>query len=77
MSLQQSEQQDDARFRLAMASAGIGMAIVSLEGRFTDVNPALCRMLGRDSHELVGHLVHEVSHPDDLPLTERTRKVSP
>lgn len=63
--------QDDALFRLAMASAGIGMAIVSLEGRFVDVNPALCRMLGRDSHELVGHRVHEISHPDDLPLTER------
>lgn len=71
---QQADHQDDARFRLAMASAGIGMAIVSLEGRFVDVNPALCRMLGRDSHELVGHLVHEVSHPDDLPLTERLRE---
>lgn len=71
---QQADHQDDARFRLAMASAGIGMAIVSLEGRFVDVNPALCRMLGRDSAELVGHLVHEISHPDDLPLTERLRE---
>lgn len=71
---QQADHQDDARFRLAMASAGIGMAIVSLEGRFVDVNPALCRMLGRDSAELVGHLVHEFSHPDDLPLTDRLRE---
>jgi PAS domain S-box-containing protein len=68
------DEQDDARFRLAMASAGIGMAIVSLEGRFLDVNPALCRMLGRDSDQLLGHLVHEISHPDDLPLTERLRQ---
>ncbi|HWS77343.1 MAG TPA: PAS domain S-box protein [Thermomonas sp.] len=68
------DDQDDARFRLAMASAGIGMAIVSLEGRFLDVNPALCRMLGRDSGELLGHLVHDISHPDDLPLTERLRQ---
>ena len=36
----------DARFRLAMASAGIGMAIVSLDGEWVDVNPALCRMFG-------------------------------
>lgn len=70
---QQAAPEDDARFRLAMASAGIGMAIVSLEGRFVDVNPALCRMLGRESHELVGRLVHDISHPDDLPLTERLR----
>jgi PAS domain S-box-containing protein len=61
---------DDARFRLAMASAGIGMAIVSLEGCFVDVNPALCRMLGRDSGALLGRPVHEFSHPDDLPLTQ-------
>lgn len=70
----QADDQDDARFRLAMASAGIGMAIVSLEGRFIDVNPALCRMLGRSGDELVGRLVHEISHPDDLPLTERLRQ---
>ena len=64
-------EQDDARFRLAMASAGIGMAIVSLDGRWVDVNPALCRMFDRAAAELVGRRVHALSHPDDLPLTER------
>lgn len=71
MPAQHAYPHDDARFRLAIASAGIGMAIVSLQGRFVDVNPALCRMLGRDSEELVGRLLHDFSHPDDLPLTER------
>ena len=70
----QADDQDEARFRLAMDSAGIGMAIVSLEGRFIDVNPALCRMLGRDASALVGQRVHDISHPDDLPLTERLRR---
>ncbi|QIL19450.1 PAS domain S-box protein [Thermomonas sp. HDW16] len=70
----QADDQDEARFRLAMASAGIGMAIVSLEGRFVDVNPALCRMLGRDGNELVGLLVHDISHPVDLPLSEQLRR---
>ena len=74
MPLHQADEHDEARFRLAMASAGIGMAIVSLEGRFVDVNPALCRMLGRDSDELVGQSVHAVSHPDDLSLTEQLRE---
>lgn len=54
-----------------MASAGIGMAIVSIEGRWIEVNPALCKLLGRHADDLVGHQLHEVSHPDDLPLTER------
>ncbi len=61
----------DARFRLAMASAGIGMAIVSTEGRWVEVNPALCKLLGYQADELLGRQIHDVSHPDDLPLTER------
>jgi PAS domain S-box-containing protein len=65
-----ADQRDEARFRLAMDSAGIGMAIVSLDGRFVDVNPALCRMLGRDSEDMVGRQIHEFSHPDDRRLTD-------
>ncbi len=61
----------DARFRLAMASAGIGMAIVSLDGEWVDVNPALCRMFGYAADELIGRRVHALSHPDDLPLTRQ------
>lgn len=67
----QAADHDEARFRLAMASAGIGMAIVSLDGEWVDVNPALCRMLGYASQELAGKRVHALSHPDDLPLTRR------
>lgn len=61
---------DDARFRLAMASAGIGMAIVSLEGDFVDVNPALCAMLGYDRDALLGRNVRQITHPADLAGTE-------
>ncbi|MGV8922250.1 MAG: sensor histidine kinase [Thermomonas sp.] len=61
----------DTRFRLAMASAGIGMAIISTEGRWIEVNPALCKLLGYQAGDLVGRHLHEFSHPDDLPLTER------
>lgn len=64
--LPQQDQQDHGRFRLAMASAGIGMAIVSLAGEFVEVNPALCRMLGYSADELVGRDGASVSHPDDI-----------
>ncbi len=47
------------------------MAIVSTEGRWIEVNPALCKLLGYQAGDLIGHQLHEVSHPDDLPLTER------
>jgi len=56
---------NDACFRLAMASAGIGMAIVSLEGTWVEVNPALCRMLGVDAQALLGHNVREFTDPAD------------
>lgn len=47
------------------------MAIVSTEGRWVEVNPALCTLLGYEAGELLGRQIHDVSHPDDLPLTER------
>jgi len=66
-----ADQQDQARFRLAMASAGIGMAIVSMEGVFVEVNPALCRMFGRPAEELVGMRGSALTHPEDIERSAR------
>ena len=61
---------EDARFQLAMASSGIGMAIVSLQGRFLNVNPALCRMLGYPRETLQQLRMQDVTHPEDLVRSE-------
>lgn len=53
-------------FRLAMASAPRGMALVGLHLRFLEVNPALCEMLGRDAAWFHTSTLTEVVHPDDL-----------
>ena len=45
-----------------LESAGEGIYGLDAEGRTTFVNPAAARMLGRDSHELVGLHVHDVVH---------------
>ena len=45
------------------------MAVVDLEGRWVEVNDALCRMLGRPASELVGHSVLDITHPDDRPAS--------
>ena len=47
--LRDSEQQ----FRVAFTHSSIGMALVSLEGRFLRVNAALCRILGYTDSELL------------------------
>src|SRR5262245_12885171 len=57
------------RFRLAMAASGIGMAIVDLQGRWVEVNPALERMLGYSAVDMVGRPTLAFTHPDDVELT--------
>lgn len=53
-------------FHLAMDGAPQGMAVVGLDLGFLQVNPALCKMLGRDQDWLLAHAVGDVMHPDDL-----------
>ena len=49
-----------------MRHAAIGMALVTAEGGFLEVNAALCRMLGRDEAELRRLLLRDITHPGDL-----------
>ncbi|MFT3897512.1 MAG: PAS domain S-box protein [Thermomonas sp.] len=58
------------RFQRVMDSSGVGMAIVTLDGRIAQANPALAAMLGATPAELAGRGVREFTHPDDLALTE-------
>ncbi len=53
------------RFRSAFTHAPLPAWICDLEQRYTDVNDALCEMLGRSHHELVGQPASEFSHPDE------------
>jgi diguanylate cyclase (GGDEF)-like protein/PAS domain S-box-containing protein len=54
------------RFRLAFESGVSGMALVSPDGHFLEVNRALCEMVGYREDELVGLTFHSITHPDDL-----------
>lgn len=60
--LHKSEQQ----FRLTLTNAPIGLAVVSLEGRFQAVNNALCGMLDYSESELLARTFQDITHPDDL-----------
>ena len=51
------------RFERAFEDAPIGMAIVDLDGRFTEVNRALREFLGRDDAGLVGRHVSRGASP--------------
>jgi len=45
----------------------VGLALLDLEGRFIDTNPALQRMLGYGGDELRRMGIADFVHPDDLP----------
>ena len=53
------------RFRAAFVHAPIGMALISVDGRFLRVNRALARMLGRAEDEVAGTSALGLTHPED------------
>ena len=55
-------------FSISFTNTGVGMALVSPEGEWLDVNPALCDMLGYSKDELIKLTFQHFSHPDDLKL---------
>jgi diguanylate cyclase (GGDEF)-like protein/PAS domain S-box-containing protein len=57
---------DSERFRSAFDHAAIGMAIVSSEGRWLQVNRSLCALLGYSARELMNTDFLTITHPDDL-----------
>ncbi|MGI0494421.1 PAS domain-containing sensor histidine kinase [Alkalinema pantanalense CENA528] len=62
----QALQESEERFRHAFDHAVTGIALMSLEGRWLKVNPALCQLLGYSEPELQQLTCTDVLHPDDL-----------
>jgi diguanylate cyclase (GGDEF)-like protein/PAS domain S-box-containing protein len=59
---------EEDRFRNAFDFAAIGMALVSSEGRWLQVNRALCKILGYSEREMIITDFLTVIHPDDLSV---------
>lgn len=58
--------ESEERFRAAFESASIGMALVSLDGYWLQVNRALCGILGYREEDLLGMTFQDITHPEDL-----------
>ena len=56
----------EERWRLTIDSAPVGIALVSLEGKFMRVNEALCKILGHSAEEILATTFQDLTHPDDL-----------
>lgn len=55
----------EAQFRSVLENAPIGMALVTLDNRFIQVNRALCNIVGYTPDELMQRSFEAITHPDD------------
>lgn len=56
----------EQRFKSSFQDAPVGMALVGTDGRFLQVNGALCGIVGRGEEELLTKTFADVTHPDDV-----------
>ncbi|MEH2384187.1 MAG: PAS domain S-box protein [Nostoc sp.] len=60
--------ESEERFRAMFNQAAVGINLVALDGRFIQVNPALCEITGYGYEELMEMNFQEITHPDDLEV---------
>ncbi|MBC8101609.1 MAG: PAS domain S-box protein [Cytophagales bacterium] len=68
--------ESEARFRSTFDQAAIGMGIASPDGRFIEVNAALCHFLGYSEATLLEMTVHQVSVAEDNDKNSRLRQAA-
>jgi diguanylate cyclase (GGDEF)-like protein/PAS domain S-box-containing protein len=61
----------EERFRRAFEEAPIGMAMLHPDGRFVQVNDALCDITGYSRDQLEATSLDAITHPDDLGTEEQ------
>ncbi|TGQ67344.1 PAS domain S-box protein [Mesorhizobium sp. M00.F.Ca.ET.186.01.1.1] len=64
--------ESEQRFRRAMEDSAIGIAIVGLDGRIVETNPAFAGMLGYSRAEIEALTFFQITHPDDLQIGRET-----
>jgi PAS domain S-box-containing protein len=64
--LRAKQAESDARYRRMMENSSVGMSLNTPDGRFVDVNDALCDMLGYDAATLCTKTWQEVTAPATL-----------
>lgn len=58
-------EENKEELRSTLENAAVGIAQVSLDGRWLSFNERLCTILGRSREELLGCTVQDITHPGD------------
>ncbi|MEH2444775.1 MAG: PAS domain S-box protein [Nostoc sp.] len=68
--------ESEERFRAMFNQAAVGITLIGLDGRFLQINSALCEITGYSHEELIQMNFQEITHPDDLEVdSENARRV--
>ena len=71
--LENKLRESEARYSTTVELAAVGIAHVAANGRFIWCNSRFREMLGYDNDELLERTIHDVSHPDDMHVTDGDR----
>ena len=63
---EQARRESEDQFHSTFEESGIGMAVISIDGRWLRVNRALTEMLDSARDELIGFSTEARTHPDDV-----------
>ncbi len=66
---EQKLRQSEDLLKTSFDNAPIGMATLSLEGKFLTVNQEICKIFGYSANELLQKYAFEITHPDYVDLT--------
>jgi PAS domain S-box-containing protein len=73
---EQAVRHGEERFRKVFEDGPLGIILVDLDQRITDVNAAMCQMLDYSRDDLVGTAVESITHPEDRRIdAERSREL--
>ncbi|MFC1601257.1 transporter substrate-binding domain-containing protein [Candidatus Sumerlaeota bacterium] len=60
--------ESEGRFRATFEQAAVGIAHVSLEGRFLRINERFCEIAGYPHEEMLHLTFQDITHPDDVDI---------
>ncbi|HEY8613033.1 MAG TPA: PAS domain S-box protein [Roseomonas sp.] len=63
--------ESEERLAAIFATASVGLSEIDPDGRFVRVNAELSRILGRPEESLLGVRILDVTHPDDVQITNQ------
>ncbi len=58
--------ESEERFRSTFEQAAVGIAHISIEGKFLRINQRFCNMVGYTQEEMLALTFQDITHPDDL-----------